>query len=384
VNNVNEVTGPEGLEGERSIPSVNNSSGRTSAKRGVMAIFILLVLAVAAYLVYRSYAADQSRRKAQSRDVMASTVPARSFELPPAPKPPVPEVKPPEPIALKGAAPALPNAGGPGDHEKKAATLDKSASALMPEGKGQGQSGKASSEPTVADRMAAVQGMAGLGGPNGGFAQEASADSIKSRLDAVSTPKKPAQMLGNRNMTLAKGVFIDCVLQTKLDTTVPGMTSCIVSRNIYSDNGKVLLIERGSLATGEYQSNMRQGMARIFVLWNRIKTPNGVTIALDSPGADPLGGSGLPGYIDTHFWERFGGALMLSLVDDMAAAATRNNGGGNNFNNTSQGAQNAASEALKNTINIPPTLYKNQGERVGIFVARDLDFSSVYDVSASE
>ncbi|MBD4159018.1 type IV secretion system protein VirB10, partial [Xanthomonas citri pv. citri] len=99
---------------------------------------------------------------------------------------------------------------------------------------------------------------------------------------------------------------------------------------------------------------------------------------------DALGGAGLPGYVDNHFWKRFGGALMLSLVDDTARFATQGNGssGSNqfNFNSTGEASSNMAAEALKNTINIPPTLYKNQGEQIAIFIARDLDFSSVYDV----
>jgi type IV secretion system protein VirB10 len=175
-------------------------------------------------------------------------------------------------------------------------------------------------------------------------------------------------------------------LQTRLDTTVPGMTGCVVTRNIYSDNGKVLLIERGSTVTGEYRSNMKQGQARIFVLWTRVKTPNGIVVDLSSPGTDPLGGAGVPGYIDTHFWERFGGAIMLSLIDDIAEAVTKQTNNGEqtiNFGNTSDAAQDMASEALKNTINIPPTLYKNQGERVGIYVARDLDFRGVYELSSN-
>jgi len=108
-------------------------------------------------------------------------------------------------------------------------------------------------------------------------------------------------------------------------------------------------------------------------------------VDLDSPGADPLGGAGLPGYVDTHFWQRFGGALMLSLVDDVARGLTSqmNSNGNNQFNLNSTGdaTQDMAAEALKNTINIPPTLYKNQGEQIGIYVARDLDFSSIYDVT---
>jgi len=109
-----------------------------------------------------------------------------------------------------------------------------------------------------------------------------------------------------------------------------------------------------------------------------------VVINLDSPGTDQLGGAGVPGYVDNHFWKRFGGALMLSLVDDTARALTQQDGGSQtiSFSNASDATQNMAAEALKNTINIPPTLYKNQGEQVGIFVARDLNFAGVYDVAA--
>lgn len=202
-------------------------------------------------------------------------------------------------------------------------------------------------------------------------------------MKSTSTPLRKASFLGDRNFILAKGSFIDCALQTKLDSTVPGMTSCTVTRNIYSDNGKILLIERGSTISGEYQSNVQQGMKRIFVLWSRLKTPNGIVVDLESPGADSLGASGLPGHVEDHFWKRFGGAMMLSLVDDIAKAASssKNSSSTNlNFNSTGEAAQNMAAEALKNTINIPPTLYKNQGEQIGIYIARDLDFSSVYSI----
>jgi len=109
-----------------------------------------------------------------------------------------------------------------------------------------------------------------------------------------------------------------------------------------------------------------------------------VTVELASPGTGPLGEAGVGGYIDTHFWTRFGGSIMISLIGDLGDLVTRigSRQGDNSiqFSNTSQGVEQAAAEALRNSVNIPPTLYKNQGERVSIFVARDLDFSNVYSL----
>jgi type IV secretion system protein VirB10 len=200
------------------------------------------------------------------------------------------------------------------------------------------------------------------------------------RLDAAMAGK-----LGDRHYLLTQGSMIDCVLETRMITTQPGMTTCYVTRNIYSANGRVVLLDRGSKVIGHYQGGITQGQARIFVLWSRIETPKGIIINLDSPGTGTLGEGGVGGYVDAHFWERFGGAMLLSLVDDFASGMTQRMANSSNksqttFSSTTNNAQSMAAEALKNSINIPPTLYKNQGERISIFVARDLDFRSVYEL----
>ncbi|ELA9292963.1 TPA: type IV secretion system protein VirB10 [Vibrio parahaemolyticus] len=219
-----------------------------------------------------------------------------------------------------------------------------------------------------------------LGGGSGG-------GELADKLQPMRLSGSSAGVLPNRDLLLTQGAMLDCVLETRMVTTQPGMTSCHLTRDVYSANGRVVLLDRGSKATGFYQGGITQGQARIFVQWSRVETPQGVVINLDSPGTGPLGEGGVGGYVDTHFWERFGGAMMISLVSDLGDwAANKGTSQGDNsiqFSNTTQGMEQAATEALRNSINIPPTLYKNQGERVSIFVARDLDFSDVYSLTTN-
>lgn len=203
-----------------------------------------------------------------------------------------------------------------------------------------------------------------------------------SRLTAVKAGWMP-----NPDYLMARGTTIPCVQNTEIVTDYPGLTSCHLTKDVYSANGRVLLAERGSEVTGEQRQALMQGQARIFVIWTRLVTPHGVAVQLDSPGASPLGGSGLPAYVDTHFWTRFGGAIMLSLVSDAGQALSSlasNSGGGSNrvqFNSTSQAGQSVAAETLRNTINVPPTAYSLPGSALTIFVARDVDFSDVYELA---
>ena len=187
-----------------------------------------------------------------------------------------------------------------------------------------------------------------------------------------------ATRLPDRNFLIVAGTAIPCILQTAMDTATPGYVSCLIPRDVLSDNGAVVLMEKGSKVLGEYRSGMRQGQKRLFVLWTRAVTPAGVAISLASPAADPLGRAGFDGDIDTHFWERFGGALLLSIVDDGTAAVAS----GNAAPGTTRLPSDAAGIALQNSINIPPSLRKAQGSEVSIFVAQDFDFSGVYGLKA--
>lgn len=222
-------------------------------------------------------------------------------------------------------------------------------------------------------------------GAAGQPAQLATHGSLDDRLAPSRLAGASASWLPDQDFLLRRGINIPCGQKTRIVTTWPGMISCIVTKDIYSSNGHTLLVERGSEATGEQRTALMQGQARIFALWSRIDMPNGVSIDINSPGSDPLGASGLDAYVDTHFWERFGGALMLSVVSDLGQALSNQTlGGGSsqiNLNGTSNASQNLAAETLKNTINIPPTAYSNQGSEINIFVARDIDFRSVYELA---
>jgi type IV secretion system protein VirB10 len=193
-----------------------------------------------------------------------------------------------------------------------------------------------------------------------------------------------AQMLPAQRLLLPKGAFIDCTLETAIDSTLPGMTTCIMATDAFGVDGKVVLLERGTKLIGETRGQVAQGAARIFVLWTEARTPTGVVVPLDSPGADELGRSGLPGEINRHFWERFGAAMLVSVIDGavQTAAQSSHSGSGAIVINPSA-SQDVLTEILKNTINIPPTVVKQNGDRIQVLVARDLDFRSVYELRSA-
>lgn len=188
-----------------------------------------------------------------------------------------------------------------------------------------------------------------------------------------------AGRLPDRNLLITAGSAIPCILQTAMDSATPGYVACVISGDVYSDNGAVVLMERGTRVLGEYRGGVQQGRDRLFVLWTRAVTPGGVSIALASPAADALGRAGFDGEIDTHFWPRFGGALLLSILDDGLNAAA---GGDGDFQASARAPSDAAAVALQNSVGITPTLRKAQGAEVSIFVAQDLNFAGVYRLRA--
>lgn len=206
------------------------------------------------------------------------------------------------------------------------------------------------------------------------------------QLQGSATPRATAGLLGNRSLTLPKGTAFTCALKTKVISATSGFIGCQVLRNVFSDDGRVLLVERGSHMDGEYRAaSVRPGTVRIPVLWTRIRTPHGVTVDIESPGTGQLGESGIDGYVDNRWPERIGAAMLVSLINDAVQLVIQNQandvqGDTIILPSTTSSTSKLAEKVLESTINIPPLIYQNQGGVVGIYVARDVDFSSVYEL----
>jgi type IV secretion system protein VirB10 len=192
-----------------------------------------------------------------------------------------------------------------------------------------------------------------------------------------------ANVLRNQPYLLTTGTLIPCTLQTAMDSTLPGFVTCIIPQDIQGKTGLTLL-DRGTKVVGQFQGGVKQGVERMFVMWTRAETPQGVVVNLDSPASDPLGRSGLSGAVDRHFFQRFGGALLMSVVDGalQAGQAAVSKSGTVTINTGS--TSSVIGETVRGSSNIPPTVRKNQGELVSIFVARDVDFSTVYQVTPAQ
>ena len=193
-----------------------------------------------------------------------------------------------------------------------------------------------------------------------------------------------AAVIPSRRWLLPKGSFLDCTLETAVDSTFAGLATCVLATDVFGADGRVVLMERGTKLVGETRSEVRAGQARVAILWNEARTPTGVILSLNSPGTDALGRAGVAGTVDRHTGERFGAAVLLSVLDAaVGGLVARGAGPGAIFYNA-QSAHDVATEALRNTISIPPTISVAPGARVMVSVVRDIDFRAVYRLVAHE
>ena len=194
-----------------------------------------------------------------------------------------------------------------------------------------------------------------------------------------------------------EGTLIPGILETAIVSDLPGQVRAIVSQDVYSFDGRRILIPTGTRLIGEYQSEITRGQTRIFVVWTRMLRDDGVTVRLNSIGADSLGRAGLTGRVDKKFRERFGAAILLSIVG--AGASYLTGYGSEAAAGDSDDARNAeelaretlaqtfsdmANQALGDSLRIPPTISVSQGERIFVFVRQDLDFSALYEDPVTE
>jgi type IV secretion system protein VirB10 len=226
---------------------------------------------------------------------------------------------------------------------------------------------------------------------DGATAAAATASNLKAAHSSRFSAAR-AYALPDPTLMMTRGKVIPCTVQPAMDTTLTGMVTCITADDATGADGKVSLMDRGTLCVGQQGGGVTHGQRRVGIIWQRCETPQHVLVPLlDSNATDALGRVGIAGEVENHFWDRFGAAIALSLISNIGPylVATRQ-GGGSNSNNTIlfpnivNGPQELMSEVLKSTADIPPTITAPQAQRVLIYVAGDIDFRDVYQLERSK
>jgi type IV secretion system protein VirB10 len=396
----------ESVRGERSVALVNMARSVQSRVSSALAAALMIALGVGALTWYYAHALTRpahARALAQSATTTRAqgemALPSLGPITPPPARtdpPPAQEASQPSTLPQDAPLPEASPAAGPWSASTVAGTADaahqnppgaRTPAELVRERRLSGQVFARVSSPGAPQSLPA-------GGSIGMLEGESEVSAVNARpvnvggeaaLQALLKPSAAAavqaRLLPTTRFLLPKGAFIDCTLETAIDSTLPGMTTCVTAADAFGADGKVVLLERGTKLVGETRGQVQQGQARVFVVWTEARTPTGVIVPLDSPGTDELGRAGLTGQVERHFWERFGAAMLISVVNGAVQAGVQaaNHSGGAVIYAPST-SQDVMTEVLRGTINIAPTVVKHNGDRIQVLVARDLDFRSVYEL----
>lgn len=261
---------------------------------------------------------------------------------------------------------------------------------------------------------------------NGGKTPDADYDGTSSGPNSIPLTSKrvTATRIGDLKTVVAQGKMIDAILETSINSDLPGMVRGVVSQDVFSEAGSNILIPKGSRVIGEYKSGIALGQQRIEINWTRLIRPDGIDINLESKSTDPLGNSGVQGIVDNKYLLMFTNSMLSSIVnlgvarwkdirdkkDGLAVGGSKKkitrqiyDKYGNNIgvedvldkdgkiqyeeegSNVSQAMKKAgddigkiASDIVKKQIEaIKPTIVLHQGARIKIFVGSDLVFPNI-------
>jgi len=227
--------------------------------------------------------------------------------------------------------------------------------------------------------------------------------------EAISNSKAvtvKATEVNNLNRTIIQGKIVNAVLETAINTDIPGMLRAIVTRDVYAEQGIDIMIPKGSRLIGSYESEVKGGQTRVAVMWNRLIRPDGIDIEIGSAGVDQLGRTGIAGDVYDHFWSKIGNAFLVSYVVPVVAAEVAKKASNIKNNNNSQSSSTTNKDGsitittsgdptaqaiadstkqfsditkgmLQDSFSTKPTITVNQGTVISILVQKDLVFPSL-------
>ena len=239
----------------------------------------------------------------------------------------------------------------------------------------------------------------GASTPPLGVGQEKNIIALKE--DAIKQIKKTdknieVKMIEDRARTIAQGKLLTAILETSINTEFPGAVRGIITRDVYGEAGKEVLIPKGSRLYGSYSSEVKRGQGRVNISWSRLIRPDGISLNIALTAADQFGRAGIPGETDNRYSSLVANSLLTSVLAVAGTAAAQEIMGGGNSQtsttiNAAQGTTttygNAGNQALydvtktvidivtgiiKNTIDLNPVIRIPQGARMTVIVNDDI------------
>lgn len=193
---------------------------------------------------------------------------------------------------------------------------------------------------------------------------------------AVPNPVTQAEIIANPSNTVMQGTMIQAVMETALDSSLPGQSRALISEDVFSHDGSRLLIPRGSRLIGRYRSDLELAQRRVTIAWDRIILPNDQSLRISAFGGDALGRSGVSGVVDTRFGTRFGSAALISIIaaaPTVAASGAENDMSSEVLQNVGDDLTESTDSVIGDYLSIRPVIHVDQGARVTVMVDRDLE-----------
>jgi type IV secretion system protein VirB10 len=411
----------------------------TNTKR-MLIIVGLFAAVIAAYIALTVISNDPARRSKErqqqieekKQELLNDAKPITPIDQMPVAKAPPESIKLPEPLQIKAPEPPAPPAPPPPAAPPPSLPAAPLAPQIAPGVKGQAPlppgikiplSAKPDDKEALKAQARRKAGIMVTGGGGSGSNQGATAGNNggKPGAEASATPNKflgfsdgalvanavtktaasqvEATYIGQLDTMIAQGKIINAILETAINTDLPGTLRAIVTRDVYAESGKAILIPKGSRVIGTYQTQLKPGQVRVAIKWDRLIRPDGIDLQLGSDGTDELGRTGVVGDLDNKFWQQMGLAVLTSYIipiiaenisnvnDQPVSQAISTSNGTTSATTTSTGAsaqlqqstqqfQNVANQAITNSFSATPTITIEQGTRVNIFVNKDLLFPS--------
>ena len=244
------------------------------------------------------------------------TVPSRpSQSTPPAfPDPTVP------PISSTGATAASALADSAGATPQPSGPAESMPPPPLPAAPPRSQApGRSDVRAAANPRTAAATGADPTGATaNGDITAAANGDATADPADAFGLPASSLPVAFHPpapRTTLAAGTLIPALLETEVNSDLPGPLLAQVSRDVYDLRQTTVVVPRGSRLLGRYDNRIAVGQRRLLIAWTRLTLPDGSSFDLPGlPGTDAAGAAGLTADVQNHLLRLFGDALLLSLL----------------------------------------------------------------------